>query len=139
MGVIKQLSTKFQLNNTTTNITMKSLLMVCTIAALSRAVPLHSSGHHGSGHSLGHHSLGSQSHHGLDSKLHLAEKLIHHDTEDHHDLESKLHHASKLHHEDHHGSSHKKCKTVYETHHKKECETHYKKKCVTEYEIEHEE
>merc|ERR1711936_164574 len=122
-GVIKQLSTKFQLNNTTTNITMKSLLMVCTIAALSRAVPLHSSGHHGSGHSLGHHSLGSQSHHSLASKLH-------HKNEEHHDLESKLHLAEKLihhdtedHHEDHHGS--KKCKTVYETHHKKECETHY--------------
>merc|ERR1712142_1289345 len=85
--------------------TMKSLLLVCTIAVLARAGPLPDerdgdvSFIEGQGkqlHSSGHHSLGS--------KIHLGRK-IHHNNEGHHNTE------------DHHGAHSKKCKTVYVTKH----------------------
>merc|ERR1711973_340745 len=80
--------------------TMKTLLLVCVVAALSTAVPLPNEDHHG------HHG-----HHGSLAKL--ASKL-HHKNEEHHNLASKLQLASKLHHknerhheeEDHHEDEH---------------------------------
>merc|ERR1711973_781603 len=78
--------------------TMKTLLLVCVFAALSRAVPLPNEDHHGH---HGHHGslakLASKLHHKNEEHHNLASKL-HHKNEEHHNLASKLQLASKLHH-----------------------------------------
>merc|ERR1712212_113890 len=108
--------------------TMKSLLLVCTIAVLARAGPLPVGRDDGDvsfieGQGKQFHSSG---HHSLASKIHLGSKL-HHNTEGHHNTES------------HHEAHSKKCKTVYVIKHEEECETIYEEECETHYKIEHEE